>query len=339
MCHTIIDGIITVLTHHNIFHIITHHYIILILYCHFHWEKSIYSIAFLYSEKAEYFGYFENWTMYQENCKDLNIGTKIYLLLKSKIWSKRRANYRTFKWSHSRLITEYIVPYSKAMTDAEIPLVIKSTTSASACSQDCFGCNYNAKNIIHFIEFWIFKDFTIFSGSQGNRAPLAALREAVIELGTLRLKKMNNQLFQRQNIQNRSKSHIQRLSPSFNLIIQLILQWLLHKNQIYLTHIYCSYQSNIITYYVKTYVLGKNIQESSKCLSGSHNKVVVPQSCQFSKRLSKEPPSIRVFFRAWNVISRLSNKSKCKKVKSEVVRKVRAFFQNASSSGWTCTLC
>lgn len=79
------DGIITVLTHHNIFHIITHHYIILILYCYFHWEKSIYSIAFLYSEKAEYFGYFENWTMYQENCKDLNIGTKIYLLLKSKI--------------------------------------------------------------------------------------------------------------------------------------------------------------------------------------------------------------------------------------------------------------
>lgn len=46
--------------------------------------------------------------------------------------------------------TEYTVPYSKGMTDAEITLVIKSITSASACPQHYFSYNHNTKNIIHF---------------------------------------------------------------------------------------------------------------------------------------------------------------------------------------------
>lgn len=77
------------------------------------------------------------------------------------------------------------------------------------------------------------------------------------------------------------------MSPSFTLIIQLILQWLMHGNQSYWTGIYCSYQSNIITKLCKSLWARKKYSGKfmSKCLSGRHNKGTVPQNCPFLARV------------------------------------------------------
>lgn len=73
------------------------------------------------------------------------------------------------------------------------------------------------------------------------------------------------------------------MSPSFNHTMQLILQWLLHENQHYRTGIYCCCQSNIITQLYKSLCPRKKYSGKfvSKHLSGRHNKVAVPQNCQF----------------------------------------------------------
>lgn len=77
------------------------------------------------------------------------------------------------------------------------------------------------------------------------------------------------------------------MSHSFNLTMQLILQWLLHENRNYWIDIYCSYQSNFITQlcqklHPRKKYSGKFI---SKCFFGRHNKVAVPQNCQFLARV------------------------------------------------------
>lgn len=74
------------------------------------------------------------------------------LINKSKVWVELQDNCPSFKRRHSNLITKYTVQYSKGMKDAEILLVIKSSTSVKACSQHRFSYNSDF-NIIHFIEF------------------------------------------------------------------------------------------------------------------------------------------------------------------------------------------